>query len=89
MNGEMAQIDAPERSLTESFPLWTDICHARETRTRVAWRIHADTWPAGIGSIMVEDPAISPPVDVILCREERGGHVAIGSRSRDWSSASH
>ncbi|SAK83497.1 superfamily I DNA/RNA helicase-like protein [Caballeronia calidae] len=65
----MAQIDAPERPLTESFRFG-------QTLATLASRILAllgEPTPIrgqpGIGSIMVEDSAISPPVDAILCRK--------------------
>jgi UvrD-like helicase C-terminal domain/UvrD/REP helicase N-terminal domain len=65
----MAQIDAPECALTESFRFGS-------TNAALASRILAllgERTPVRgqdtIGSIMVEDPSISPPVDAILCRK--------------------
>ncbi|SAL65175.1 UvrD-helicase domain-containing protein [Caballeronia humi] len=65
----MAQIIAPERPLTESFRFGP-------TFAALASRVLAllgETTPirgqSGIGSIMVEDPSIAPPVDAVLCRK--------------------
>ncbi|MGU7774671.1 ATP-binding domain-containing protein [Burkholderia sp. MR1-5-21] len=65
----MAQIAAPERALTESFRFGS-------TLAVLASRILAllgETTPIrgqhNIGSILVEDPNIAPPVDAVLCRK--------------------
>ncbi|EIF32075.1 DNA/RNA helicase, superfamily I [Burkholderia sp. Ch1-1] len=65
----MAQIDAHERALTESFrfgpmvaALASRILGLLDERTPIRGQ---DT----IGSILVDDPTVSPPVDAILCRK--------------------
>jgi hypothetical protein len=65
----MAQIDAPECALTESFR-FGPTCAALASRILA---LLGERTPVrgqdAIGSIMVEDPSISPPVDAILCRK--------------------
>ncbi|WP_086381796.1 UvrD-helicase domain-containing protein [Caballeronia sordidicola] len=65
----MAQIDAPERALTESFRFGPTFA---ALASRILALLGESTPIRGqdtIGSIMVEDPNISPPVDAILCRK--------------------
>jgi hypothetical protein len=65
----MAQIDAPERALTESFRFGPTFA---ALASRILGLLGEGTPIRGqdtIGSIMVEDPTISPPVDAILCRK--------------------
>jgi hypothetical protein len=65
----MAQIHAPERALTESFRFGPTFA---ALASRVLALLGERTPIRGqdaIGSIMVEDPDISPPVDAILCRK--------------------
>jgi hypothetical protein len=65
----MAQIDAPERALTESFRFGATFA---ALATRLLALLGERTPIRGqdaIGSIMVEDPALAPPVDAILCRK--------------------
>jgi hypothetical protein len=65
----MAQIDAPECALTESFRFGPTFA---ALASRILLLLGERTPIRGqdaIGSIMVEDPNISPPVDAILCRK--------------------
>ncbi|MFP3708010.1 ATP-binding domain-containing protein [Paraburkholderia sp. SIMBA_009] len=65
----MAQIVAPECALTESFRFGATIA---ALATRLLERLGERTPLRGqdaIGSILVEDPAIAPPVDAVLCRK--------------------
>ncbi|MBB2926588.1 hypothetical protein FHX59_000997 [Paraburkholderia silvatlantica] len=65
----MAQIDAPGCALTESFRFGaTFAALASRLLTLLGERTPIRGQDA-IGSIMVEDPALAPPVDAILCRK--------------------
>jgi hypothetical protein len=65
----MAQIDAPERPLTESFRFGQTLAALASRVLALLGEPTPIRGQSGIGSIMVEDPAISPPVDAILCRK--------------------
>src|SRR6201990_2747712 len=65
----MASIDAPELALTESFRFGPTFA---ALASRILGLLCERTPVRGqdaIGSIMVEDPTIVPPVDAILCRK--------------------
>ncbi len=65
----MSQIAAPESALTESFRFGPTIA---ALAGRLLTRLGEHTPLRGqdsIGSILVEDPAIAPPVDAVLCRK--------------------
>jgi UvrD-like helicase C-terminal domain/UvrD/REP helicase N-terminal domain len=65
----MSQIDAPECALTESFRFGPT---SAALASRILALLGERTPVRGqttIGSIMVEDPSLSPPVDAILCRK--------------------
>jgi hypothetical protein len=65
----MAQIDAPERPLTESFRFGPTLAALASRVLALLGEPTPIRGQPGIGSIMVEDPALSPPVDAILCRK--------------------
>ncbi len=65
----MAQIDAPERALTESFRFGPTLAALASRILSLLGERTPIRGQDGIGSIMVEDPTISPPVDAILCRK--------------------
>ncbi|TCK32598.1 AAA domain-containing protein [Paraburkholderia sp. BL8N3] len=65
----MAQIDAPERALTESFRFGPTFAALASRILSLLGERTPIRGQDGIGSIMVEDPSISPPVDAILCRK--------------------
>ncbi|WP_322046328.1 UvrD-helicase domain-containing protein [Paraburkholderia sp. J67] len=65
----MAQIDAPECALTESFRFGATFA---ALASRLLARLGEPVplrGQAAIGSILVEDPSIAPPVDAVLCRK--------------------
>ncbi|CAE6964974.1 UvrD-helicase domain-containing protein [Paraburkholderia domus] len=65
----MAQIDAPERALTESFRFGPMVA---ALASRILGLLDERTPIRGqdsIGSILVDDHNVSPPVDAILCRK--------------------
>ncbi|MEK6295354.1 MAG: UvrD-helicase domain-containing protein [Paraburkholderia tropica] len=65
----MARIDAPECALTESFRFGPTFA---ALASRLLGQLGERTPLRGqdaIGSILVEDPAIAPPVDAVLCRK--------------------
>jgi UvrD-like helicase C-terminal domain/AAA domain len=65
----MAAISAPEQALTESFRFGPTFA---ALASRILGLLGEQTPIRGqntIGSIMVEDPSIAPPVDAILCRK--------------------
>ncbi|CAB3801229.1 hypothetical protein LMG28138_04976 [Pararobbsia alpina] len=64
----MAQIDVPERALTESFRFGPTFAALASCVLALLGERTPIRGQDGIGSIMVEDPNISPPVDAILCR---------------------
>ncbi|MCA8306832.1 ATP-binding domain-containing protein [Burkholderia seminalis] len=79
----MTMIVAPEYALTESFRFGTTLA---VLASRVLELLGERTPVRGqdtIGSLLVEDPAISPPVDVVLCRKNVTaiGHFAAGLES--------
>ncbi|SIT51686.1 DNA/RNA helicase, superfamily I [Paraburkholderia piptadeniae] len=76
----MAAINAPERALTESFRFGPTFA---ALASRLVGLLGERTPIRGqdtIGSIMVEDPNISPPVDAVLCRKNVTAiwHLAAG-----------
>lgn len=76
----MAQIAAPEQALTESFRFGPTFA---ALASRLLGMLGETTPVRGqntIGSIMVEDPSIAPPVDAILCRKNVSAiwHLAAG-----------
>jgi hypothetical protein len=76
----MASIDSPELALTESFRFGPTFA---ALASRILSLLGERTPIRGqntIGSMMVEDPAISPPVDAILCRKNATAiwHLAAG-----------
>ncbi|MFM0046064.1 UvrD-helicase domain-containing protein [Paraburkholderia sediminicola] len=76
----MAQIDAPERALTESFRFGDTIA---ALASRILGLFGEPTPLRGqntIGSLLVDDPTISPPVDAVLCRKNVSAiwHLAAG-----------
>jgi hypothetical protein len=65
----MAQIHAPEFALTESFRFGPTIAALASRLLSLLGERTAIRGQGHIGSIMVEDLSISPPVDAILCRK--------------------
>ena len=65
----MAQIDAPECALTESFRFGPTFAALASRILSLLGERTPIRGQDAIGSIMVEDPNISPPVDAILCRK--------------------
>jgi hypothetical protein len=65
----MAQIDAPECALTESFRFGAMFAALASRLLALLGERTPIRGKEAIGSIMVEDPALEPPVDAILCRK--------------------
>ncbi|WP_442794139.1 UvrD-helicase domain-containing protein [Paraburkholderia sp. HD33-4] len=65
----MAQIDAPECALTESFRFGTTFAALASRLLALLGERTSIRGQVTIGSIMVDDPAIAPPVDAVLCRK--------------------
>jgi hypothetical protein len=65
----MAQIDAPERALTESFRFGATFAALASRLLALLGERTPIRGQKAIRSIMVEDPALAPPVDAILCRK--------------------
>jgi UvrD-like helicase C-terminal domain/AAA domain len=65
----MAQIDAPECALTESFRFGATFAALASRLLGLLGERAPIRGQDTIGSIMVEDPTIAPPVDAILCRK--------------------
>jgi UvrD-like helicase C-terminal domain/UvrD/REP helicase N-terminal domain len=65
----MASIDAPERALTESFRFGPTFAALASRLLALLGESTPVRGQHAIGSIMVEDPTIAPPVDAILCRK--------------------
>ncbi|MCG5072122.1 UvrD-helicase domain-containing protein [Paraburkholderia tagetis] len=65
----MAQIDAPECALTESFRFGATFAALASRLLALLGERTPIRGQGAIGSIMVEDPALAPPVDAILCRK--------------------
>jgi len=65
----MAQIDAPKCALTESFRFGPTFAALASRILSLLGERTPIRGQDGIGSIMVEDPSVSPPVDAILCRK--------------------
>ncbi|WP_322095094.1 UvrD-helicase domain-containing protein [Paraburkholderia bannensis] len=65
----MSQITAPESALTESFRFGSTIA---ALASRLLARLGESVPLRGqdaIGSMLVEDPSLAPPVDAVLCRK--------------------
>ncbi|MBN3787854.1 3'-5' exonuclease [Burkholderia sp. Ac-20353] len=65
----MARIAAPEYALTESFRFGPTLATLASRILALLGEATPIRGQDNIGSIMVEDPGISPPVDAILCRK--------------------
>jgi hypothetical protein len=65
----MEQIDAPECALTESFRFGTTFAALASRLLALLGERTPIRGQETIGSMMVEDPALEPPVDAILCRK--------------------
>ncbi|WP_112177436.1 UvrD-helicase domain-containing protein [Paraburkholderia unamae] len=65
----MEQIHAPERALTESFRFGATFAALASRLLALLGERTPIRGQDAIGSIMVEDPALAPPVDAILCRK--------------------
>jgi UvrD-like helicase C-terminal domain len=65
----MAQIDAPECALTESFRFGPTFAALASRILSLLGERTPIRGPDAIGPIMVDDPSVSPPVDAILCRK--------------------
>jgi hypothetical protein len=65
----MAQINAHERALTESFRFGPTFAALASRLLALLGERTPVRGQETIGSIMVEDPSIAPPVDAILCRK--------------------
>ncbi|WP_308444899.1 ATP-binding domain-containing protein [Paraburkholderia adhaesiva] len=65
----MAQIHAPECALTESFRFGPTFAGLASRLLAMLGEPTPIRGRDGIGSMMVEDPALVPPVDAILCRK--------------------
>lgn len=65
----MAQIDAPEYALTESFRFGATFAALASRLLALLGEGTPIRGQDAIGSIMVEDSALAPPVDAILCRK--------------------
>ncbi|GJH12719.1 DEAD/DEAH box helicase [Caballeronia novacaledonica] len=65
----MAQINAPERPLTESFRFGPTFAGLASCVLALLGETTPIRGQPSIGSIMVEDPAVQPPVDAVLCRK--------------------
>lgn len=65
----MAQINAPECALTESFRFGPTFAGLASWLLTMLGEHTPVRGQQNIGSIMVEDPSIAPPVDAILCRK--------------------
>jgi UvrD/REP helicase N-terminal domain len=79
----MAQIDAPERALTESFRFGPTFAGLASRILSLMGERTPIRGQEAIGSIMVEDPSVSPAVDAILCRKNVTAiwHLASGVES--------
>jgi hypothetical protein len=65
----MGHIIAPERPLTESFRFGATFAALASRILALLGEATPIRGQSGIGSIMVEDPSIAPPVDAVLCRK--------------------
>ena len=65
----MAQIEAPECALTESFRFGDTFAALASRLLMLLGERTPIRGQEAIGSLMVEDPALAPPVDAILCRK--------------------
>lgn len=65
----MAQIEAPERALTESFRFGLTFAALASRVLTLLGEATPIRGQPSICSIMVEDPAAAPPVDAVLCRK--------------------
>ncbi|SKD00130.1 UvrD/REP helicase N-terminal domain-containing protein [Burkholderia sp. YR290] len=76
----MAQIDAPQHALTESFRFGHTFATLASRLLGLLGEQTAVRGQGTIGSILVEDPMVAPPVDAILCRKNVSAiwHLAAG-----------
>ncbi|MFC0403096.1 3'-5' exonuclease [Paraburkholderia rhizosphaerae] len=76
----MASIDAPELALSESFRFGPTFATLASRLLGLLGERTPIRGQHAIGSIMVEDPSIAPPVDAILCRKNATAiwHLAAG-----------
>ncbi|MDI9699015.1 UvrD-helicase domain-containing protein [Burkholderia cenocepacia] len=65
----MTQIDAPEYALTESFRFGPTLATLASRTLQLLGERTPLRGQDSIGSILVEDPRITPPVDAVLCRK--------------------
>lgn len=79
----MAQISAPEYALTESFRFGPAIARLASRLLALLGESVPVRGQDAIGSIGVDDPSLSPPVDAILCRKNVSAiwHLAVGVES--------
>lgn len=79
----MAQFDAPVQALTESFRFGPTFAALASRLLEMLGETTPVRGQSTIGSIMVEDPSIAPPVDAILCRKNISAiwHLAAGIES--------
>jgi len=76
----MAQIEAPEYGLTDSFRFGPTIATLASRLLALMDEKTPVRGQEGIGSIGVDDPSLAPPVDAILCRKNVSAiwHLALG-----------
>ncbi|MGF6547352.1 UvrD-helicase domain-containing protein [Paraburkholderia youngii] len=79
----MAQTNAPEYALTESFRFGPAIASLASRLLALMGEQTPVRGQEAIGSIGVEDPSVSPPVDAILCRKNVSAiwHLAAGAEA--------
>jgi hypothetical protein len=65
----MAQIGAPEQALTESFRFGPMIATLASRILELLGERTPVRGQEAIGSLLVDDPNVAPPVDAILCRK--------------------
>ncbi|KWD85124.1 ATP-binding domain-containing protein [Burkholderia ubonensis] len=79
----MARIDAPQHALSESFRFGPTLAMLASRILKLLGEPTPIRGQDVIGSILVEDPSISPPVDAVLCRKNVTaiGQLAVGLES--------